>query len=377
MSEPTGSQRVYLHVGVPKSGTTFLQDALLHRCEALRKAGVLYPGGNERMFLAALDVRGDHKAWGRTRSQVQGSWDELVRRARAHQGITVVSHELLAAASARQIAAAMTMLTGLEVHVVVTARDPARQAVAEWQEGIKHGRRLTFEEFRRRVLDGAAETDYARRFRAAHDLPDVLARWGSAVPMENVHVVTCPGPTAPGELLWQRFADVVGFDVLNFEPVGPEPVNASMGIAEINLLRRVNLALDKRIPQPGYGDVVTRLYAPLLRTARRSPRPVVPLEMLDDLTVVGERWVKEIDKAGYPVHGSLGDLVPVTPKGPARHPDDVDPREQVEIAAASTAELLVELHHTRAEVARLQTGIQKQKKRRKRLKRRLARAADR
>ena len=71
----------------------------------------------------------------------------------------------------------MTMLRDLEVHVVVTARDPARQAAAEWQEGIRHGRRLTFEEFRERVLDQSSDSDYARRFRAAQDLPGVLARW--------------------------------------------------------------------------------------------------------------------------------------------------------------------------------------------------------
>ncbi len=64
------SQRVYLHVGVPKSGTTFLQASLTANRKALRAAGVLYPGGEERMFLAAVDVRGSHKAWGRKRSEV-------------------------------------------------------------------------------------------------------------------------------------------------------------------------------------------------------------------------------------------------------------------------------------------------------------------
>ena len=43
---------------------------------------MLYPGGQERMFLAALDVRGAHKAWGRRRSEVEGAWDALCRKAR-------------------------------------------------------------------------------------------------------------------------------------------------------------------------------------------------------------------------------------------------------------------------------------------------------
>ena len=287
MATSAGDRRVYLHVGLPKTGTTFLQTSLLRNRDALLEDGVLYPGGGERMFLAAVDVRGSHKAWGRKRSEVEGCWDALARRARDHEGVTVLSQELLAGASARRVTAAMTMLTGLDVHVVVTARDPARQATAEWQEGVKHGRRLTFEEFRRRVLDGQSETDYARRFRAAQDLPEVLARWGAHVPAGNVHVVCGPPAGAPPEVLWRRFGAVVGFDASRYEPAGGEALNASLGADEVDLLRRVNLALDKRIEQPAYSEVVKRLDAHQLQAAGGSAPPLRACEMYDDLTVVG------------------------------------------------------------------------------------------
>ena len=370
------SQRVFLHVGVPKSGTTFLQSSLTQNRKDLRGAGVLYPGGQERMFLAALDVRGAHKAWGRRRAEVDGSWDTLCRKARAFDGSTVISHELFAAASAHQVTAALTMLKGLEVHVVVTARDPARQAVAEWQEGIKHGRRLRFEQFRRRVLDGASDTDYARRYRASQDLPDVIARWGASLPPSRVHVVCCPQPDADPHLLWERFGDVVGFDAGRFEPAGPDSANPSLGTVEIDLLRRVNVALDKRLVQPEYGQVVKQLYAQELLSARRSPRAVVPGDMYDDLAVVGERWVKEIDKAGYDVRGALASLVPVAPGEDGPHPDDVHPRDGLDSAVAATAELLLAVQWSRADVTRLEAENAKLKKKRKRLKSRLRAATD-
>ena len=41
---------------------------------------MLYPSGHERMFLAAVDVRGAHKAWGRTRAEVDGTWDTCAAR---------------------------------------------------------------------------------------------------------------------------------------------------------------------------------------------------------------------------------------------------------------------------------------------------------
>jgi hypothetical protein len=365
------SQRVYLHVGVPKSGTTFLQASLSSNRKDLRAAGVLYPGGEERMFLAAVDVRGSHKAWGRRRSEVAGAWDHVCRKARTHDGVTVISHELLGGASSRQVTEALTMLKGVDVHLVVTARDPARQATAEWQEGIKHGRRLTFEQFRTRVLSSSSETDYARRYRASQDLPDVLARWGATLPASRVHVVCCPPPDAAPGLLWQRFAGVVGFDPEVFPAVGPESANPSLGTTEIDLLRRVNVALDKRLVQPDYGQVVKQLYAQELLETGRSPRPGVPLARHDDLRVVGERWAKEIDTAGYVVHGDLASLVPVAPAEPGPHPDDVPPRDQVDSAVAATAELLLEVQRGRVELARLEADNARLRTKRKLLKRRL------
>ena len=165
------SQRVYLHIGVHRSGTSHLQSKLLRHRAALRDQGVLYPGSENRMFLAAVDVRGAWAAWGLRRRDVRGSWDELCRRARRHPGATVVSHELFAAAATRQVSAALTMLRGLDVHVVVTSPGAAHPATLE-----------------------------------------ALARWGRAVPPENLHLLyASPGP-AGDEMLWRQLAGVVGFD---------------------------------------------------------------------------------------------------------------------------------------------------------------------
>jgi hypothetical protein len=373
MSEPQVHRRVYLHVGVPKSGTTFVQDALSRNRKPLRRAGFLYPdGGEAAMFRAALDVRGNHKAWGRKRSEVENAWDDLCRKARRHEGTTIISHELLAAASPQQVASATSMLTGLDVHLVVTARDLARQVTAEWQEGVKHGRRASFETFGNRVLASGRGHEHAQRFWAAQDLPAVLARWGAWLPAENVHVVCCPPPTADPRELWRRFAGVVGFDPDAFEPSGPESSqNLSLGVVEIDLLRRVNGALDGRLVQPEYGRVVKQYLTKQLLARHHSPRPELPLEMYDDLVVLGERWAKEIDRAGYPVHGDLAELVPTPPGQAGPHPDEVDIGSELGTASVVVADLLVEVARLRSQVTELESDNKSQRKKRKLLKRRL------
>jgi hypothetical protein len=362
--------RVVLHVGLPKSGTTFLQHGLRRNAEALADRGVLYPQTHDDvMFRAALDVRGNHKSWGRRRKDVAGAWDSLCASARRHVGTTIVSHELLAAACQRQVDAALSMLKGLDVHLVVTARDPVRQLVSEWQEGVKHGRRLTFDEFEAAVRNG--ETELAHRFAAAQALPDVLHRWGRHLPPDHVHLVVGPAPGAPPGRLWEAFADVAGFDPAGFS-AGRAPLNESLGADEADLLRRVNIALDGRLRQPAYGRLAKHRVAHQLLAGRRTRPLEAPAQVRDALTDVAEQWVKEVERVGWTVHGDLTDLAPVAPGEPGPHPDRVDVHAQVAVAADVVAALLLDLEAAHAEAADVEARRRSWKKRAKQLRRSLA-----
>jgi len=382
MSGPVARRRVYLHVGVPNSGTAFLQAGLTSNRKALGDAGFLYPtgGGEQQMFRAALDVRGNHKAWGRKRSDVEGTWDRLCRKARRHEGTTIIGHELLAAASARQIASAQSMLAGLDVHIVLTARDLGRQVTAAWQEGVKHGRTADFETFCARVLSDSPEHKDARRFWAAQDVPGVLDRWASRLPAENVHVVCHPPLPADPSELWRRFADVIGFNPHAFDASEHPSGSSSLGVVQIDLLRHVNAALDRRLGQPHYGRVVHEYFTEQLLAKHRSAEPELPHEMYDDLAAIGERWAKAIDSAGYTVHGDLTELVSTPPLQPGPLPDEVDEPEvdepDMDMRTALVADLLVEVNRLQSEVADLTSDKKSAKKKRNLLKQRLADAHD-
>ena len=362
-----GAQRVLLHVGLPGAETRSVDAALLTHRKELRETGLLYAGGKDRMRRAAVDVRGSGDD--RALEEARGSWDDLCARAREHDGVSVIGHEDLGATSARRITAAMSLLRGLDVHVVLTVRDPARQVVQAWQEGVLRGSALTFAEYHRDVLDHRSQSEAARRFRAAHDLPDVLGRWGRAVPDDHVHVVTCPAPGEPADAAWRRFADLTGVDADRFA-LPPGSGGPPLGTDGTDLVRRVNLAGGRRTGSPD------RPAWPASLGADRSSAPVCPPESYDDLVVVAERWAKEVDRAGCTVHGDLADLVPVASPGRTRHPDYADARAQVDLAAAGIADLLTQLEDQRADNARLADEATRQRKRRKQLKRRLREVTD-
>ena len=154
-----GPQPLFLHIGLPKSGTSFLQSLLADNRLPLKAAGTIYPFVRpECMFHAAVEVRGQHEYWGLPGELIDGTWEALLRKVRGFGSAGIISHEILAAADAAQVARVARDTADLELHVVVTARDLARQATAHWQESVKNGNPWSFAEFEAELFEpGQAE----------------------------------------------------------------------------------------------------------------------------------------------------------------------------------------------------------------------------
>ena len=70
--------RAVLHVGLPKTGTSFLQGTMRANSEVLARGGVHLPTAEgERLFLAVLYLTGRSQAWGRSAERGQKDLDRL------------------------------------------------------------------------------------------------------------------------------------------------------------------------------------------------------------------------------------------------------------------------------------------------------------
>jgi hypothetical protein len=316
-------RRVFLHIGTPKSGTTYLQEKLALNREAIARQGLTYPatrGGNH--FEAALDLI--EERWAGQREVARGQWPVLVAEARKAPGDALISHEILAAASPAQVASAMSAFRDAEVHLVLTARDLGRQLPAEWQEIIKHRGRRSFANFLSRV-SAARRTNPEIWFWRVQAIPDVLTRWGNGLPPDRIHVVTVPQADAPKDLLWRRFAAVLGLDV-EAEYVEATDFNPSLGIVETAVLRRLNkLLTGKGVPREVYVDLVREVIARDTLAARPDQiRAVLPERRWPFVEEVAAEWHEWLVGAGVDVVGDLADLQPSRPDytdGTWIHPD--------------------------------------------------------
>jgi len=299
-------ERVFLHVGSPKTGTTFLQHVVWSGRQTALDNGLLLPlqTFNDH-FLASVDLR-QKAAKGRFPGRAVDMWKRLAAEARTWDGDVLVSHELFAGASAAQAETAVTSFGDAEVHVIVTARDLERQIPAEWQEHIKHRSTSTFSEFIDAVRTRGAESSW---FWTVQDTADVCRRWGAQLPRENVHVVTGPQGTADPGLLWRRFAAILGLESVEFD-LG-SPANTSLHAEQAELLRRVNAQLGPRLPLPGpYPSVVKDVLAQSLLTNRPGTAFGLTGDDRKYAVMRSQQIVDELVDLGVDVSGDLAELVP-------------------------------------------------------------------
>ena len=318
------TRRVLLHVGAPKTGTSFVQDILFIHREALRERGILYAADrHDAHFLAALDLM--ELPWGGLEREAAGAWDRLAAEVRQWPGTAIISHEILGTASRLQVARALDTLRGdgdVEIHVVLSARDLVRQIPAEWQENVKHRRTKPYGEFLADLREHDRSSEVARWFWGVQEVPDVLDRWAESIPRERVHLVTVPPPGSSPTLLWERFAGLFGIDPTEFTP--SDRANTSLGVPESAMVRRLNERLNDVLPNHHYRTLVRELLVHRNLSARAdSPRLSLPEEAHRWASDLGRSWVSELALRGYDVVGELDDLVPAGPR-PFLDPDTCD-----------------------------------------------------
>ncbi|HET6877162.1 MAG TPA: hypothetical protein VFH38_06505 [Jatrophihabitans sp.] len=309
---------VFVHVGEPKSGTTFLQETLWGNRAALARQGVQLPGLHaQEHFRANLDLREVPQDPHDPAGSYQGEWELLAAQATRAESKAIISHEQLAGATRRQAERALKSLDPAEVHIVLTVRDFASLLPAEWQETVKHRNVLGWQRWVRRVVESRPEPndtgwdgESRRWFWQVHDTLDVLRRWSQGIPPERVHVVTVPRRGSSPTLLWERFASVIGIDPGSVDLSVARP-NASLGLAETELLRRLNLALRRGDPVPDWfyaEHVKDRLAHDVLSRREASARPRLAPSQARWAMQCAEQMVAGLAESGYHVVGDLDEL---------------------------------------------------------------------
>jgi len=366
---PSSPPRAFVHVGLPKTGTSYLQSLVWANLAELRQQGLVVvpdPGPTAQGKPGAdvmLAARGRLKP-GRdplTAEEVLGRFADDV--AEAGDADVLLSQEQLAGCTREQVRTLLERFGDREVHVVATARAVSRQVPSAWQERVKTRSTTPPEDFVKAVRD---RTEEAHGFWRNQDLPAVLARWGHTLPARQVHVVTVPATSGSDELA-ARFFGVLGVDHRTLRAAEARS-NSSLGAVQAELLRRVNVALGDRLPKPrlGYDRVGRWFLADKFLLAQGGTPPLLPRSAEEWCHRLAEEWATTVREAGYDVAGDLADLQP-DPSHFADSEADVADTSVLDSAVRALADILAFRHEElarldalHARVAELETQLQAQ-----------------
>lgn len=335
--------RIFLHIGEPKTGTSFLQQTLWSNRARLAAQGVTLPGYSHRDHnRASRDLRQAPRETTDPTDPWTGDWAVLTGQALRAPRAAVISDEILAACNPPQADHAVRSLLAADVHVILTVRDFAAALPAEWQERVKCRSTDPWEEWLDSVVEATPAADRRRQswFWAVHDTLAILDMWSQHIPPDHVHVITVP-PQGTSDLLWIRFASVLGVDPGRFDLTGTR-ANPSLGPAEAEFLRQVNQALPAEVPDWFYTRDIKRILAlDLLRSRARQAVLTLPPSRAAWAREQAEIVVAGLRDSKYHIVGDLAELVPPSAWGRYAAPTD-QPAEQLLAAAVHTTAALLQ-----------------------------------
>jgi hypothetical protein len=344
------TRRVFLHVGLPKSGTTYLQAVLEGNKQALKEdTGLLFPGSSwDDQVRATQDVRemGGY-------DDASGAWPALVEEIHAWPGDVAVSMEWLSAADPAHVRRIVGDLAPARVTAVFTVRDLGRAVPSTWQEMMKNRRTWSYSEF----LDAASgpealSTRPGRRFWLKVDICGMLDTWATALPADDLVVVTVPAASSPHDLLWERLCTVLGIEASDYA-TRTDPRNQSLGMESTEVLRRLNLLYrSSPMTRKDYDTTFKKLLARQVLADRRDQesRLRVPRTYRPWVEAAAQQQIEGISARGVRVVGDLDELLPVFTDDGLDDPDDADPTALLDAALEAVMGLAQEQHRLAAEL---------------------------
>lgn len=353
----TMTKRCYLHVGLPKTGTSYLQGIFNHSRTELAAQGLdLLPESRRGTRYVTLATRGHLDPEIDPPSAFSALRRLTSKAAKAPGDRALFSHEVLGDSSPAELQRLVDAFPGYQPHIIITVRDQAGAVVSAWQQHTK-GRGVTpLDEFVHGFIEGD-DSSPARESR--HVLDRVLGTCLEVVDPERIHVVTVPRRDAGPTLLLERFCSVLTVDPTLLRTDAPSE-NTSLGVVQAELMRRVNIALGERLPhlRAGYREQAARFLARQVLRPQGGRTAKLPIETRTWFERAAESTMARLRDSGVDVVGDLEDLRP-SESAFADEPQPVRDAELVDAAAAALADFLVDRAARSSEVSDLEEQVRR------------------
>lgn len=156
-------KQVYIHIGLHKTGSTYIQKVFADNRTVLQEAGIEYPK------LGAEFLYGHHNiAWSLIPGHVLENTDDFTfDKLLTHLSASLSKRFLISSEDFEffqtvQIDKLHHLLSDYDTKIVMYIRDPVDALYSRWQESVKHGDTTSLEAYYRQILASPSPLDYYR-----------------------------------------------------------------------------------------------------------------------------------------------------------------------------------------------------------------------
>lgn len=337
------AKRLFVHVGAMKSGTTYLQGLFSRNRERLEESGIRWVRASRtevtQLREADQPITSAKSMARRLRAAAEG-WDRDL----------LCSMELMGTRGARFQRRLVAASGADEVHIIVTARDLSRVIPSRWQTTTHNGHSWTWEEYVRSVCsDDPDATAPGRTFWRHQDLPRMFRAWSAVAEPHRMYLATVPANSTDRQLLWHRFAEILGVDPTGYLDPKPARANPSLSMAAAEVLRRVNTLVGDLSYQQYRRGVTNMVYRMFGERSADEPPLQVPAAYRDWIEQRARQMNDELTKLGVNIVGDLDDLLPTSPRPDGVQTVEIGDAEMLDTAVAGLAATARALARTRIE----------------------------
>jgi len=232
------STELVLHVGIMKSGTTFIQELLSGNRNNLEKHAWSYPGQRLNQQHACYSLCGQDIPWVKTPYSTKLGSD-LIKKIRIFDGNVLISSEALSTLSDDGISQFLSKI-GQPTKIIFTVRGLTQILPSAWQQYLKGGGRTSFGQFLQRLKEQRKDMS---GFWRTYAYGTAIKRWSKYC---DVEVVIVPDKTEDQYLLWKLFCEAANLPVLDPVEVIAEKSNLSLTAETAEILLQMNKYLPNK-----------------------------------------------------------------------------------------------------------------------------------
>lgn len=302
------AEKLILHIGFHKTGTTAIQASLFAAQARLADYGIVYPARASHGAAWSLNA----KVWGWAnrggRLTPQSKWKKFVRKANAAKGTFLASSEFFAEIDEQKISKIKTEIKATDYRVIFTIRPLAKMLASSYQQYLKYGLKANYEHWLHEMLDEPGSSKMTPSFWRRNFHGQEILKWAKAFGPENVTVIVVD-ETQP-DFMYQAFADYLRLPdgLLTKQETGG---NRSLTAEEATMLQQLNKQFPKNRLWDDYSIFIRQT---AIRALTDKPAPESGTKLLTPqwaITAAESHTQKSIDQisaAGVAVIGNLDSL---------------------------------------------------------------------